>query len=163
MRLITRKRLAGVGVAMTATLLATAAFAYWTTTGDGHGTATTDTANAITVNQTSSNLNLYPGGSSDLLGDFDNTTNAGKVFVAGVTAVVHPFSVQPDDTKPACTEADFSITGTATVNAEIGHGTDQGSWSGLTLNMLDDPVNNQDNCKGLTASTLKIDYTAHAS
>jgi hypothetical protein len=68
-----------------------------------------------------------------------------------VTASVDTFSIRPDLTKPACTQADFTITGTSTPSpiGEISHGLGVGAWAGLTLNMTDS-LTNQDNCKNIT-------------
>ena len=140
---------------------AAAAFAYWTGVGGGSGAATATTPSAVAVNQTNAAItNLYPGASGRALsGDFDNP-NAAKVYIHNVTAVVHTFSSQTDATKPACTQADFSIGGAATVNAEVPAGSGVGSWSGLTVSLTDNAAANQDNCKGLS---VQIDYTANAS
>ena len=112
------------------------AFAFWTAGGGGSGTASAGTIATVTVNQTVSPTGLYPGATAALSGNFNNP-NSGQVYVTAVTASVTPFSVQADATKPACTQADFSITGTANVGAEIVPGTGVGSWSGLSLNMID--------------------------
>lgn len=124
------------------------AYAYWSATGAGSGSAKTGTGSSVTVVQTVSPTGLYPGGSVALSGDFNNP-NAGSVYIGAVTASVSTFSAQADGTKPACTQADFSITGTATVNAQIAAGNGVGSWSGLSLNMTDAGTN-QDNCQNVT-------------
>ena len=124
------------------------AFAYWTTSGSGTGSVATGTTAGITVNETSASTNLFPGGSKSLSGNFDNG-NSFPVFVTAVTASVTAFTAQADNTKPACTAADFNVTGTATVGAQVPSGSGQGSWSGLTLNMVNSGAN-QDNCKGIT-------------
>ncbi len=131
------------------------ASAYWTTGGSGSGSATEGTTVSVTVTQTVSPTGLYPGGSAALSGKFNNT-NPGSVRIAAVTAAVTAFSSQTDATKPACTQADFTITGTAPVAAEIPSGSAVGSWTGLTLNMTD-TATNQDNCKTLT---VPITYTS---
>jgi hypothetical protein len=100
------------------------------------------------VKQLSSPTGLYPGGAVTLSGNFDNP-NPGKVYVTAVSATVTTFSLQANPAKPACTQADFTITGTAPVGAEILSGPGVGSWSGLSLNMTD-AATNQDNCKGIT-------------
>ena len=124
------------------------AIAYWTVTGTGSGNAATGTTSSITVNQTVSPTNLAPGGTVALSGNFNNP-NSSKVYVTAVTATVTTFSLQADAGKPACTQADFTITGTAPVGAEILTGNAVGSWSGLSLNMIDSATN-QDNCKSIT-------------
>jgi hypothetical protein len=143
------KRVAAVVYAIFLVLtLGGIAFAFWTAGGSGSGTATAGTNANVTVNQTVSPTGLYPGATTALSGDFNNS-NSGGVYITAVTASVTPFSVQADGTKPACTQADFSITGTANVGTEIVPGTGVGSWSGLSLNMID-AATNQDNCKNVT-------------
>ena len=77
--------------------------------------------------------------------------------ISAVTASVHAFTSQTDTGKPACTQADFSITGTSNVPGSIAAGNGVGAWSGLTLNMLNTGAN-QDNCKSL--GSIQIDYSA---
>ena len=137
------------------------AYAYWTITGAGTGSAAAGDVAAVTVNQTGAAITgLYPGASQSLSGNFDNP-NPGRVHVASVTAEVKPFSVRPDESKPACTAADFEITGTSNTPGQIDAGNAKGSWSGLSIAMKNASTN-QDNCKNLSASTLKIEYTANA-
>jgi hypothetical protein len=130
--------------------------AYWTGGGSGSGSANTGTAAGVTVIQTVSPTGLFPGGAAALSGNFNNP-GSGNVFVTAVTASVTAFSARADGTKPACTQADFSITGTASVNAEVAAGNGVGSWSGLSLNMSDAGTN-QDNCKNIT---VPITYAAN--
>jgi hypothetical protein len=138
-----------------------AAYAYWTGSGSGTGSATAATPASLTVNQTNAAItNLYPGGPARALsGNFDNP-NVGSVYVHDVSAVIHTFSSQADGSKPACTQADFSIGGSATVNAQVAAGNGVGSWSGLTVSMVNNAGANQDNCKGVS---IQIDYTANGS
>jgi hypothetical protein len=131
------------------------AFAFWTAGGSGTGSGATGSGSALTVNQTVSPTGLYPGGSVALSGNFTNP-NSGSVYIASVTATVTAFSVQADSSKPSCTQADFSISGTATVAAQIPAGSGVGAWSGLSLNMTNAGTN-QDNCKNIT---VPIAYTA---
>jgi len=133
------------------------ALAYWTQGGSGSGTASAGTPVAITVNQTGSPSGLYPGGpAAALAGTFTNT-NTGPVTISSVTAAVHAFASHTvDATKPDCTQADFAIAGTSSANV-VPSGTAVGSWSGLTVRMLDNGLN-QDNCKG---AAITIDYTAN--
>lgn len=129
--------------------------AYWTGGGSGSGSANTATSAGVTVIQTVSPTGLFPGGAAALSGNFNNP-GSGNVFVTAVTASVTVFSARADGTKPACTQADFSITGTASVNAEVAAGNGVGSWSGLSLDMSDAGTN-QDNCKSIT---VPITYAA---
>ncbi|HEY3671230.1 MAG TPA: hypothetical protein VGN51_09860 [Acidimicrobiia bacterium] len=132
------------------------AFAYWTQGGSGSGGATAGTTSAITVNQTGTPTGLYPGGPAvPLSGTFDNP-NAHPVHISSVTVVVTPFSVQTDNAKPACTAADFAVGGASGANV-VPAGTGVGSWSGLTVRLVDG-VANQDNCKNVN---ITLDYTAN--
>ena len=160
MRLFGKSKVVLMALA-TVVALGVAAYAYWTGSGSGSGSATAATPAALTVNQTNAAIsNLYPGGPARALsGNFDNP-NGGSVFVHDVTAAVHTFSSQTDGTKPACTQADFAIGGTATVNAQVASGTGVGSWSGLTIQLVNNVGANQDNCKGVS---IQIDYTANGS
>ncbi len=141
---------------VTVILAGVAAYGFWSTGGSGSGTAGTGTTISATVIQTSSATGLYPGGSVALSGNFNNP-NSGAVYVAGVTAAVHAFNSQTDVSKPACTQADFSVTGTSNAPGSIAAGSGVGAWSGLTLNMTNSGAN-QDNCKSL--SNLQLDYTS---
>jgi hypothetical protein len=142
-------------VAVIAAMASIGAYAYWTASGSGSGSASTGTSVGITVNQTSPSSGLYPGGSVALSGNFTNT-NASPVYVTSVSATIDPFSLQGDPLKPACTQADFSISGSAPVGAQVPVGTG-GSWSGLSLNMSN-AATNQDNCKSIT---VPISYTSN--
>jgi hypothetical protein len=158
MTLIRRhRRLAVVALLMTLAI-AGVATAYWTQGGSGTGSGSTGTTASITVNQTSTVANLYPGGTPQALsGNFTNP-NPSNVFVTSVTAVVDPtFNSQTDGTKPACTAADFVIAGAAPVNAQIASGAGVGAWGGLTIQMVNAPTN-QDNCKNVS---VPIVYTSN--
>jgi hypothetical protein len=161
----TRKRKVGAVLAIGLVAgMAGIASAYWTQGGSGTGTASTGTTANVVVNQTSTVSGLFPGSAAQpLSGDFSNP-NSGSVKVGTVTAVVDPaFSVPGDTTKPPCTAADFTISGSAVVNAEIPAGTHVGSWgAGGTLTIaMNDLTTNQDNCKSL--ADITIDYTVSAA
>ena len=133
------------------------AFAYWTQAGSGSGTSTAGTTSAITVNQTGSPSGLYPGGpTAPLAGTFTNP-NPGSVSLVSVTASVHVFASHlVDVAKPDCTQADFAVGGTSGALV-VPSGTLVGSWSGLTVRLIDNGLN-QDNCKNVS---ITIDYTAN--
>ena len=136
-----RKAVAVAAVTVFAISGAGAAFAYWTTTGTGAGTSATGTVVGITVNQTSIVTGLYPGGpAQSIAGNFTNS-NAGAVYVAAVTAALGALPT-------GCVAADFTIAGTAPVNANVASGTG-GSWTGLTIAMNNTLIN-QDACKTKT-------------
>jgi hypothetical protein len=156
MGIIRRHKRVAALVAVASLTLAGVATAYWTTGGSGAGSADTGTTANVTVNQTSVITGLYPGGPAQALsGNFDNP-NPGQVFITSVSATITPFSVQADLTKPACTQADFAIGGTAPVGVQINPGNGVGAWAGLNVSMINAPTN-QDNCKNIT---VPITYTA---
>jgi hypothetical protein len=153
MKRFMNKKVAVIG--LTAGLLlggAGAAFAYWTNSGSGNGSALTGApTGTVTVNQTSTITAMYPGDTQTLSGNFTNT-GAGAVKVGSVTATI--------GTLPGgCVAGDFSIGGTAPVNAEIAVGSGVGSWTGLTITMNDTALN-QDSCQ---LSTIPIVYSVSAA
>jgi hypothetical protein len=143
--------------AAVAALAAFGAYAYWTVTGTGSGSATTAAGSvAVTVNQTSASSGLYPGGSVGLSGNFTNPASFNQ-YVTSVSASIPAFSFQSDGGKPACTQADFSISGSpAAVGQDVAPGTG-GTWTGITLSMTNAGTN-QDNCKNVT---VPVDYTSN--
>jgi hypothetical protein len=155
---VTKKRMtlfaAGAGAAL---VVAVGAYAYWTQGGSGTGSATAGTTSSLTVNQTSAVTGLYPGGpAATLSGNFDNP-NSSAVNISSVTASVSSVSNGASDgSKPACTASDFQIGGSMG-SATVPSGTGVGSWTGLTIKLLNTAAN-QDNCKGATAN---IAYTAN--
>jgi galactokinase len=76
------------------------------------------------------------------------------VYVTTVTATV------TGTDKAGCGPTDYTIGGTATVNAEVPAGTGVGSWSGLTIAFNNKPAVNQDVCKDAVVS---IAYVANNS
>jgi hypothetical protein len=154
-----RKKTAVVATGL-ALALATAAiaFAYWTNSGTGSGSASAGNDTGITVNQTSTVAGLYPGGPAEALsGDFDNP-NSSQVYVHQVSATLASVSGGAQDSgKPACTVADFQLSGTATVDAEVPSGNGVGAWSGISVRLLDGSAN-QDNCKN---ATVHISYSSN--
>jgi hypothetical protein len=146
-----------VGVLAVAVFAAVGAYAYWTTSGSGTGSASTGTDTGVVVNQTSPSSGLYPGGQVALSGDFDNA-GPSKQYVTSVSASIDTFSLQADNSKPACTDADFSLSGSpASVGQDIAVGNGVGSWSGISLHMSD-AATNQDNCKNIT---VPLSYTSN--
>lgn len=127
-----------------------AAYSYWSVAGSGSTSAGTGTVSPITVNQTSTLTGLYPGGPAVTLSGTFNNGNPGAVYVTAVTAAL--------GTLPgSCLAADFTIGGTATVNANIASGATSGAWTGLTIQMNNTGVN-QNGCK---ASTIPLVLTSN--
>lgn len=136
------------------------AFAYWTANGTGTGMVQQATpTQAMTVVQDRV-TGLTPGGpAADLKGNVINP-NAYAVNVTSLTAsvtLVAPYSSgiagvgsTSDTTKPACTAADFEISGTGLVTgsvpAAVGAVSGYAPFSGLKI-ALKETGANQDNCK----------------
>lgn len=139
MRLTKKSKTINAGAAIAGLASAGVAYAYWTTSGTGSATATTGTVVGITVIETTSATNLYPGGPAQPLAGNFNNGNAGAVYVASVHAALGTLPT-------GCLPADFTIAGTATVNANVAAGTAVGSWSGLNIAMNNTGVT-QDACK----------------
>ena len=157
MKRLSKRTWVAVAIVLAIAFSAIGAFAYWTTSGSGTGSGTATTNQAIVVVQTSASSGLYPGGNVALSGNFNNPASFNQ-YVTSVSASITPFNSQTDNTKPACTEADFSLAGSPTaVNAQVGPGNGVGTWSGITLSMTN-AVTNQDNCKNVT---VPLAYTSN--
>ena len=150
MRLTKKPKAIIVGAAIVGLASAGVAYAYWTTSGTGSAMATTGTVVGITVNETTSATNLYPGGPAQPLAGNFNNSNAGAVYVASVTAALGTLPT-------GCLPADFTIAGTALVGANVASGTGVGSWSGLTIAMNNTGVS-QNACK---ASSIPLVLTSN--
>lgn len=137
--------------------LAGGAFAYWTAGGSGTGTVTTDTTSAVTVNQTTVISDLAPGVAPQTLeGTFDNP-NSGPVYIGSVTITGLTVTKDPGAVSGTCDETDYTLGGTAVVNAQVSAGSDQGAWTGLTIAFNNKGGANQDQCKG---ASVEIAYAA---
>ena len=154
------KRRATKVVALAAALVVAggAAFAWWTAGGAGTGSAATGNVTGITINQTSSVADLYPGGpAATLSGTFTNT-NSGPVYVAQVSVAVQAgWSAQANAAKPACTAADFALVQPTATGAEVPSGTGVSSWGGGSIQLVNASAN-QDNCK---AVSVPLVYTSN--
>lgn len=153
---ITKKKIVGaVAVSAVVALGAGSAYAFWTSTGTGTGSASTGAPVNVQINQTSSAAGLYPGASATLSGDFTNT-NPYAVQVNGITAAVRASSL------PAgCAASNFTFGGAQGTASGLAPASGTGgSWSGITITMVNDLVNNQDACKN---ASLIIDYTSASS
>ena len=145
------------GIAVLILLLSSGAYAYWTITGAGSGSAGTATPTAITVTQTSTITGLYPGGPAVALAGKFNNSNDGPLFVNEVNATIGTITGPGVDGPPACTAADFELSGfPVTVGAQVPSGTAQGNWSGGTIKLLNTSTN-QDACKG---ASVNLVYTS---
>lgn len=146
-----RKTVLGATVVLVA--MGGAAFAYWTATGTGTSTnTTTGDVKAVTVKQTSVISGLAPGAvAAALSGNFDNPNDA-AVALTSVTGAVTGTS------DSGCLATWYEVAGTGTVSGgSVPVGTGVGSWSGLTIRLVNDLALNQDPCKN---ATVTITYTA---
>lgn len=161
-----KKSIAALLVTLTVVAIsAVGAYAYWTKGGTGTGTATVSDVVNVTVNQAPIAPGaLYPGGPPIALhGDF-TSTNAASVMVgaiqASITSVTPSGAIPVQQTPNPCTAADFVIAGSATGPFTAPGNTTGGSWSGLTIQMIDSNTN-QNACK---LATVNIFYGAgHAA
>jgi hypothetical protein len=135
-----------------------AALAYWTSDGSGKGQARAGTTVAVAVNDESLTVALRPGGPAQALrGSFSNP-GEGPVFITSVTASVERVTKAADAPAGTCDTSDYEITqATMPVEAEVGVGTRQGSWSGASLSFVNKPTVDQDGCKG---ATVTVSYVA---
>lgn len=147
-----------IAAVVAASGVGTLAYGYWTESGSGTGGGTTATTSNLTVNQTSTVTGLYPGGAPQALsGNFDNP-NSSAVTLTSVTASVSDVTKGGVSITATCATSNYSIAGTGTVGAGgvVASGSGKGSWSGLTIQLLN-TSSNQDACKG--ASPV-ISYSA---
>jgi hypothetical protein len=134
------------------------AYAFWSSTGAGTGSAATGDVAAITVVQTSTVSGLAPGLSAqDLSGNFNNP-NSGPVYITSVTASISSVTKAVGAPAGTCDASDYTIAGTAPVNAEVPAGNAKGSWTGLTIQFNNKAGVNQDACKG---ATVNLAYSAN--
>lgn len=168
MRRFTRKRFIGALSVIAVLAAAGAAIAYFTSTGNGTGSATVGSATNWTVGEsgTPSGGPLYPDpaiGSGHIQTDSYTVTNPGsgsqdltQVVIKVAQADGSAWSSQTNGSKPACTASDFSVGGQAigtswTDSSLAGDYTAGSSQTGtVTVQMIDKPAANQDNCQGVT-------------
>ena len=126
-----------------------AAYAFWSAGGTGTGTGGTGTSTALTVNQTTTLADMFPGDSPQTLsGDFDNT-GSGTIHVLTVTASITSVT-QGGVTAVGCSAADYTLSGAVmTAVQDVPVGTSVGAWTGATI-QFNDTTANQDACKGAT-------------
>jgi hypothetical protein len=135
------------------------AYAFWTNNGAGNGSASAGT-NTVNVIQTSTPSGLVPGGpGGELTGTFNNPGSA-PVTVNNVIATLASVSGgTADPFKPPCTINDFALSGNPApvTSGPVNPGTN-GSWGGIFVALVNDPAENQDNCKG---ASINITYATN--
>ena len=148
LRKFTKKR-ALVVASIAVVAVAAVAFAFWSSDGSGTGEASAadPAVDTVTIAQTSTISNLYPGGPAAALeGTVTNDSDENSVHVGSVTASI------VDTDSVACPASNFELGGSAVVNDEIepaGDPGDSADWDGLTVAMVDTA---DDDCKGVTVN-----------
>lgn len=141
-----KKRFAAVAATAAAVLVGGGiAVAYWTTTGSGSGSATTaNPSGTLTVNQTNTITDLYPGITPvDIDLEIVNP-DAAPYYVDEVVVAID------DSAFPVgCTAADYVVTD-GTIDDDVpGSATTAYTGTGASIAMVNSATN-QDACKGVT-------------
>lgn len=121
------------------------AFAFWTSSGTGTGTAAAATTDSVDITQVGSISGLYPDGPGQTISIDIANPNDSDVSIGDVTATVSGTD------KVGCTADDFAISGPVYGGGTIIGGGSQAA-SGATIRMVNDPLRNQDACKGAVVS-----------
>jgi hypothetical protein len=142
----TRRGIKIVAIAGGLALVGGTAFAFWTQSGTGSGSATTDTTSALTVNQTGTISGLAPGVAPiELAGTFDNP-NAGSVRVHAISVTISSVTGGAG----ACSAADYTVVSPSALDVDVPSGDGVSPWHGGSIVFKNDPILNQDGCKGAT-------------
>jgi hypothetical protein len=148
-----RNKIVAAGAAVLMVAGAGAAYAYWSSLGDGSGTQQ-NAAGAAPMQVTQDSIaGLTPGGTRALSGKIINAAGP-DATVGNVLATVT--SVSGDNNPGAI--ADYWISGTAVVNANVPTGSSGIAWSGLTLHYANS-ANDQNTGK---SAQVNIGYTLTA-
>ena len=147
-----RRVIVAAFVAVALAIASSVAYAYWTAGGSGAGSGTA-AGTPLVVNpvQTTVLTAMYPGDTAQVISGKFNNTNTGPMWVAKVTASIGTVIKAGGAPAGTCDATDFTLTPTATVNAEIPTGNSKGAWTGPTIK-FNDKVTGQDYCKGATVN-----------
>ena len=158
MNLFSRKKIAVV-VAGGAIVLATAggAYAYWSTSGSGTGSASTSAGAAnLTVVQTSTLSNMYPGDSAQTITGTVTNNAVNSAYVANVTVSIASVT-QGVGASGTCDATDYTLVSPVmNVSADIAS-LGSRTFTGATLK-FNNKATNQDGCKG---ATVNLAYAAN--
>jgi len=127
------------------------AFAYWSTTGSGTGSGTTSAgASNLTIVQTSTIANMYPGDAPQTISGTVTNGAANSAYVNTVTASIASVT-QAAGAVGTCDSTDYTLaTPTMTVASDIAAGASK-PFTGATL-QFNNKASNQDGCKGATVN-----------
>jgi hypothetical protein len=133
------------------------AYAYWTATGSGTGTATTSTgASDLTVVQTSTLSNMYPGDSAQTISGTVTNNAANSAYVAQVVVSIASVTKAADAPAGTCDASDYTLASpTMTIGSDIASGA-TANFTGATIK-FNNKAANQDACKG---ATVNLSYDA---
>ena len=149
LRKFTKKRaLTVASIAVVA--VAAVAYAFWSSTGSGTGSASAvdPAVDTVSIDQTSTISDLYPGGpAATLSGTVTNDSDENSVRVGTITP-----SITSTSDAANCPTTNFELTGTATVDDQLepeGDTGDSASWTGPTIALKPSAG---DGCKGVTVN-----------
>ena len=150
-----KKSVAALLAILVVAIAAIGAYAYWTTSGDGTGTADTGTTSAFVVTQLGTGpVDLVPGGpAQDVSIDVENTESFNQYLTSLAFEVDPAWSARADLSKPACTDADFTLVQPTVAGVDLAPGNHNGAAYTGTI-ALDNAVTNQDNCKNVAVDLL---------
>ena len=142
--------LIGAGVLVAGT--AGGAYAYWSTTGSGTGSATTSTgASNLTVVQTSTISNMFPGDAAQAISGTVTNNAENSAYVNTVTVSIASVDKASDAPAGDCDTSDYTLASPVmTVAEDLAAGATQ-SFSGATI-QFNNKATNQDGCKGATVN-----------
>jgi hypothetical protein len=158
MRTTRNKKKIGAAVAAGALVVGGAgvAFAYWSTSGSGAGSAATSAGAAdLTVAQTSTISNMYPGDSAQAISGTVTNNAANSAYVTQVVASIAGVT-QAASATGTCDASDYTLANaTMPVAKDIAAGA-TAPFSGATIK-FNNKATNQDGCKG---ATVNLAYAA---
>ena len=127
------------------------AFAYWSTTGSGSGSASTSAgASNLSIAQTSTITNMYPGDAPQNITGTVTNNAANSAYVNAVTASIASVT-KADGAVGTCDATDYTLSNPImTVQKDIASGTNE-VFTGATL-QFNNKLTNQDGCKGATVN-----------
>ena len=152
-----RRRIAAIAIITTILVGGggAATYAYWSAAGGGTGSVSaTTTPTPLVVAQTVTISNLVPGGPAQTLGGTitNPASNSGPIYANVLTATLQSVTKSGSAPSGTCTTNDFSLVATPiSIAREITPNTSI-TWSGFTVQMLDNTTASQDACKGATVT-----------
>jgi hypothetical protein len=134
------------------------AYAYWTATGSGSGTASTSTgASNLTVGQTSTISNMFPGDAPQTISGTVTNNAANSAYVAQVVVSISSVTKAVGAPAGTCDDTDYTLSNpTMLIGTDIATGATV-NFTGASLHFNNKATVNQDACKG---ATVNLSYSA---